>query len=315
VEAASLHAQSLQEAPANVSIVSDREIRRYGYRTLNEVLSSVRGFYTSYDRIYHYVGINGFSLPGDYNTRFLVMLNGHPLTVPTSNSNGAFGQDFPIDLDLVARIEVIRGPTSALYGSNGILASINIVTKSPVDAEAFRVSPEFGSYGERKVLASASLNLGGGANLLISASVFHSTGAIQDVDGEQGYHTFANLVWHNWSFTGLFSNRVKQPPVPWGEEALFYERGDYVRDGHNLLLATRTSKWKGGQFRWESYFNQYKYDDHFDYPSAGRGIIDVRSTARGESAGTQLTWPAENPMSGSPSSSELITKGFTVALL
>ena len=306
MEAAALHSQTLREAPADVTIVTDADIRKYGYRTLNDVLASVRGFFSSSDRIYNYIGVRGFSLPGDYNTRFLVMLNGHPLTDQVYDSNGLFGQDLGIDMDLVARIEIIRGPSSALYGSNGMLANINVVTKSPVDFDRLRVSTETGTQGEKKAIVSSSLYLGRGLNLLFSASVFNNTGSslrfpgvaapVNGVDGEKGYHTFANLVWHNWSFTAYFNSRVKQPPLPWGDDALFFARGDSVRDSRNFVQAAWTHDIGAGKLAWQAYYDQYRYDDRFYYPSVtppAEDIEDLRSIARGDSIGTQLTWQRE----------------------
>jgi hypothetical protein len=91
VEGATLHAQTLEEAPASVTVITAPEIRKNGYRALKEALSSVRGLYFTNEGIYDYSGVLGLAVPGDYNTRFLVMPNGHPLTDNVYNFNGFFG--------------------------------------------------------------------------------------------------------------------------------------------------------------------------------------------------------------------------------
>jgi outer membrane receptor for ferrienterochelin and colicin len=120
---ASKFEQEVTRAPASVTVITGDEIRRHGYRTLADVLNNVRGLYTSYDRNYSYVGARGFARPGDYNTRVLLLIDGHRLNEPTYNM-AAIGTDFPIDVSLIDRVEVIRGPGSSLYGTSAFLGVI-----------------------------------------------------------------------------------------------------------------------------------------------------------------------------------------------
>jgi outer membrane receptor for ferrienterochelin and colicins len=304
IETASLYAQTLKDAPANVTVITDKDIRRQGYRTLAEALSNVRGFYFTSDAYLQYAGVRGFGLPGDFNTRILVMVNGHNMTDNVYGSMYFFGQDFGIDMDLVQRIEIVRGPSSALYGSNGIFATINIFTRAPADSRPLTVSTETGSFGEKKAHASAAFYLGHGANLLLSLSAFQSTGreiavgpfgdfaggTTNQVGAESGYHSFAQLTFHNWNFMANFSDRLMIAPFGLYKTD-FGDPGTKIRNAHNFVEASWNREiGKASSVHVRFSYDQFRYFGRFDY-SGGAGVVgDVRDEAVGDWLGTQFTF-------------------------
>ena len=145
VYGASRRLQSTLDAPASVTVVTREQIRAQGYRTLGELLRGVPGFHTSYDRNYDYVGVRGFLVPGDYNSRVLCLVDGHRMNDPVYGNFG-LGFDSAIDLDSVDRVEIVRGPGSALYGSNAVFAVINLVTRGADSAAGAALDLEGGEH-------------------------------------------------------------------------------------------------------------------------------------------------------------------------
>lgn len=129
VTAASRSEESIEDAPSSVSIVSGAELRGMGYPTIAEALRGVRGVYLSDDRHYSTVGFRGFSPPGDYGNRVLVLVDGHPINDNYVGS-GFVGFDARTDLEDVERIEVVRGAGSVLYGTGAFFGVVNLVTRS-----------------------------------------------------------------------------------------------------------------------------------------------------------------------------------------
>lgn len=127
VEAASRAAESVEDAPASVSLITSPELRAMRYPTVAEAVRGVRGVYTSDDTAYKNIGFRGFNRPGDYGNRVLVLIDGHP-----ANDNWLWssyvGYDLRTDLDDVERIEIVRGPGSVLYGTGAFSGVINLVS-------------------------------------------------------------------------------------------------------------------------------------------------------------------------------------------
>ncbi len=220
VYGASKHEQSVSEAPASVTIVTADDIRKFGYRTLTDVLGSVRGFYTTLDRAYSYLGIRGVNRPGDFGGRILITINGHRLNDPLYDQ--AFnGTEFPLDVDLIERVEVIRGPGSSLYGNNAFLAVINVVTRSGKDFKGAEASGAYASYDTYSGRVSYGNRFTNGVEVLASGTWFQSQGhdrlhfsefdTINHGNAEHLDGSRAPSAWGRWP-TGISASREAMSP-------------------------------------------------------------------------------------------------------
>ena len=175
VYSASKFEQKVTEAPSSVSIVTAEEIKKYGYRTLADILRSLRSFYITYDRNYNYAGVRGFGRAGDYNSRILLLVDGHRINDNIYDS-APVGTEFVVDVDLIDRVEVIRGPGSSLYGNNAFFAVINVITRQGRDIKGVELSGETGSFDTYKGRLTYGERFRNGMEALISGSIYDSNG-------------------------------------------------------------------------------------------------------------------------------------------
>jgi len=153
VYAASKHLENVNDAPSSVTIVTAEEIQEYGYRTLADILESVRGFYVTYDRYFSYVGVRGFGRLGDWNSRVLLLIDGNRIN-DNVLGQALLGTEFPLDVDLIERVEIVRGPSSSLYGAEAFFAVINVITRKGADLHGPEVSLSTASFGTYEGRAS-----------------------------------------------------------------------------------------------------------------------------------------------------------------
>lgn len=164
IQAASKKVQDVLSAPADVVILRSSELRALGYRTLGEAVSGVTGFRTNEDHAYQGLAVRGLYVLGDQNTRVLVLLDGHALNSPAEIASSKIGEDFGLPVELIDRIEIVRGPASSLYGNNAFQALINVVS---VEAAGTRTTP---------FQAAAMVGTGGQSSLWLNGG-FHLAGA------------------------------------------------------------------------------------------------------------------------------------------
>jgi iron complex outermembrane receptor protein len=174
VYSASKRLQSTSDAPASVTVITADDIQKYGYRTLADILESVRGFYITYDRENSFLGVRGFGRLGDWNSRILLLIDGHRIN-DNVNGDAFLGTEFLLDVDLIERIEIIRGPSSSLYGADAFLAVINVVTRKPPQLKGFDSRLRQPALGLTRVGPVMVANTKG-IDLLLSGTFYNSQG-------------------------------------------------------------------------------------------------------------------------------------------
>lgn len=225
VTAASRFAEEVSQAPASVTIIPKEEIRAFGYQTAMEALLGSRGVYATNDLVYESLGVRGFSRVGDYGNRVLVTVDGHVMNDAVYGSS-YFTTDFLTDMQDVEQIELVRGPGSALYGSNAVFGVVNFVTNSDAD-EPYRshaaVSTVDGMIRARVGVGARGNNSGIWASLSgvygPGKSYFFreyedlpSGGISQDADETYG-RTIALKAWAgNFTLQGTYTGREKEQP-------------------------------------------------------------------------------------------------------
>jgi outer membrane receptor for ferrienterochelin and colicins len=215
-----------EDAPASVSVITRAEILAFGYSTLAQALRPVRGLYVTSDRTRDSFGVRGFSPPGVYNDKVLVLSDGH-VTNDISSGQGFIGHDFDVDLDDVERIEVVRGPGSVLYGSAAFLAVVNVVHRGAQRARSFEAGALLGSLTESAghLIAAAGdasagftarvagLRQDGESVFAAPARTGSSSRFALDLDGEDAEHADLRAHAGDFALNAVFNRRNKSIPT------------------------------------------------------------------------------------------------------
>ncbi|MBU8893465.1 MAG: TonB-dependent receptor [Bacteroidales bacterium] len=126
--------QNITDAPSIVSVITETQIKERGYASVAEALNSVAGFDVITDYFQPNMGTRGINGGLRSWSRLVkVMIDGQNTSFRSSSDN--YLDPSLIPLEAIERIEIIRGPNSALYGKNAFLGVINIITKNGAGLE------------------------------------------------------------------------------------------------------------------------------------------------------------------------------------
>lgn len=289
VVAATKHVQKQSDAPASTFVITARDIENYGYLTLADALQSVPGIFVTNDRNYSYVWFRGFGRPGDYNGRMLFLINGHRL-----NENiygGAYvANDFPIPMEAIERIEIIKGPSSSLYGDSAFFGVVNVISKSASVAPTLHLYTHGGSHQSQKQFLGYSYAPREATHFYFAGS-HHRTqgsdysdsylrtqqlGTVHGADAEKDYALYSALHHNHWMFHVSANSRSKVVPTGAYESRLHDDRNQTLDERRFAEL-----RWDGPGFQdldisLRGYYDWYRYKANFYYDQDIAGLPSVR---------------------------------------
>jgi outer membrane receptor for ferrienterochelin and colicins len=302
VYSASKYAQDASEAPSSITIVTADDIRKNGYRRLIDILGSLTGFYVRNRGTYSALGVRGFAAQDDSSSRILVLVNGHVLNSNIDDS-APIQNEFPVDIDLIDRVEVVRGPNSTLYGADAFFAVVNVITKTGTSAKGALASTEGGSYGTYKETATYGTERAGAQALLSeSYSLTNAPGQLDTMvdpvglrsDRDQSRRMFGLVSSHGFTLQGAVSSL--QQTVPESSEwcGSCHQTDSHGTDFRGYADAQyQHGLWKNGDVTMRVYYDalathNLSNDLRGCSEASCHGNVMDHATANGERIGTEL---------------------------
>lgn len=215
--------QPISRAPAVATVITAKDIKEIGATDIDEALETVPGLHVSrraqgYLPLYTFRGIHT-----NENPQVLMLVNGISINnLFVGDRNQAWG-GFPVES--ISRIEVIRGPGSAVYGADAFAGVINIITKEASEIDGLEVGSRLGSFDTKDAWALYGGEVGG-FDIAFSAEFRDTDGQDEDVDadiatlqgtslapdsvntGAENFDTRLSITKNNWKFrTGLQRRR------------------------------------------------------------------------------------------------------------
>lgn len=139
--------QPVSKAPAIASVITAREIKAMGAHDIDDILQTVPGLHVSYNTIIYNPIYTFRGIYSSDNPQVLMLINGISINnLFVGNRNQVWGG---MPVESISRIEVIRGPGSALYGADAFAGVINIVTKQAAEISGTQVGLRYGSFNTK----------------------------------------------------------------------------------------------------------------------------------------------------------------------
>ena len=174
--------QKASDAPANLEIITQDDIRRSGANNIPDILRFVTGLdIRRYGAAQADVAIHGYNQPS--NPRLLVLVNGRQVYIDTYGY--VAWSAIPVQLEEIRQIEVVKGPNTALFGFNAASGVINIITYDPLFDQVNAGTLRYGSQNLLQGSAVATIHPGDNAGVRMSVGSLH-----QDEYGQAGKPPF-----------------------------------------------------------------------------------------------------------------------------
>jgi iron complex outermembrane receptor protein len=303
VSTAAKYDQDVRLVAGSVTVVTAEDIRRFGYRTLTDVLQSMAGVYVSNQRSLESFGIRGFGRPSDYNDRILLLINGHAYTEAIWGM-ALLGESLAINLEGVERVELVRGPSSGLYGTGAMFAVINIITKDGRQIGGVQVDAEAGNLGRKSVGVVAGTALGDRGSVSISAmheatdgngDLFYpeydapatNNGIAHNLDGIT--RTAVQLAGTVGSFTLRAAHSYRLRSDPTGSYGVRFNAPDQLVDQFRFVELANLSDLSASQrLATRVYYDDIRYDGR--YPVGPSGFYRQSAVNRVLGGEASLRW-------------------------